>query len=410
LPYWWLTFKCNKLPADYSIPAFSLYNFAFAALAIPLSLAAGPLEIDDRGVFSEESIEEQWASFGHVIEDGENPLLQDLWFLGRHHLHHHNTDGSVDNDAGWEHRRTRFGFQAEMFDHLTVHAQAISGSDFEPVYNGFTELWLRWEFSDLVNLSVGQQKHRFTHDRNVSSRYMNYMERSMFINMMGLDYTPAVTFSGKSGDFNYYTGVFSNATGPDMGEAFTEFDSGWSFLYAGTWDVGSHISTDTAHFTASYLHSDANANATNLNRYDDGIAAALILTEGPTSLVTEVTGGFGSSNGDGVSLNLQPGIYLTDKLQLVGRYQVAMSNDDAGLVAQRRYERPAGLPAGDFYQAVYVGLNYHLLGHRAKIMSGVEYSEMGGEQTVTAWAGYRMFFGPDSNAPFPANAMLEGLW
>jgi len=395
---------------SYQNPAFSFCNFAFAALAIPLSLAAGPLEIDDKGVFSEESIEEQWASFGHVIKDGENPLLQDLWFLGRHHLHHHNTDGSVDNDAGWEHRRARFGFQAEMLDHLTVHAQAVSGSDFEPVYNGFTELWLRWEFSDLVNLSVGQQKHRFTHDRNVSSRYMNYMERSMFINMMGLDYTPAVTFSGKSGDFNYYTGVFSNATGPDMGEAFTEFDSGWSFLYAGTWDVGSHISTDTAHFTASYLHSDANANATNLNRYDDGIAAALILTEGPTSLVTEVTGGFGSSNGDGVSLNLQPGIYLTDKLQLVGRYQVAMSNDDAGLVAQRRYERPAGLPAGDFYQAVYVGLNYHLLGHRAKIMSGVEYSEMGGEQTVTAWAGYRMFFGPDSNAPFPANAMLEGLW
>jgi phosphate-selective porin OprO and OprP len=391
-------------------PAFSFCYLAFAALAIPLSLAAGPLEIDDKGVFPEESIEEQWADFGHIVEDGKNPLLQDLWFLGRHHLQHHNTDGSVDNDAGWEHRRARFGFQAQMLDHLTVHAQAVSGFDFEPVYNGFTELWLRWEFSDFVNLSVGQQKHRFTHDRNVSSRYMNYMERSMFINMMGLDYTPAVTFSGQSEAFSYYTGVFSNATGPDMGEAFTEFDSGWSFIYAGTWDVGSHISTDTAHFTASYLHSDANTNATNLNRYDDGITAALILTEGATSLVTEITGGFGSSNGDGASLNLQPGVYLTDKLQLVGRYQVAMSNDDAGLVPQRRYERPAGLPSGDFYQAVYVGLNYYILGHRAKIMSGVEYSEMGGEQTVTAWAGYRMFFGPDSDAPFPANAMLEGLW
>ena len=393
----------------WSPPAY-LRFLAFSCVSIPLSLMAGQLTLDDKSFSSNESIADQWADFGHVIKDGENPFLQDLWFLGRYHLHHHNTDGSVDNDSGWEHRRARFGFQAEMFDHLTVHAQSVSGSDFEPVYNGFTELWLRWQFSDLVSLSVGQQKHRFTHDRNVSSRYLNYMERSMFTNMFALDYTPAVTLSGKSGDFSYYTGIFSNATGPDMGKAFTEFDSGWSYIFAGTWDVGAHFSTDTAQFTSSYLHSDANANATNLNRYEDGIAAALILTEGPTSLMTEVTAGFGSRRGDGVALNLQPGVYLTDKLQLVGRYQVAMSNDDRGLVSQRRYERPAGLPAGDFYQAAYLGLNYHLAGHRAKIMTGVEYSEMGGEQAITAWAGFRMFFGPDSNAPFPSNAMLEGLW
>jgi phosphate-selective porin OprO/OprP len=371
---------------------------------------AGPLAIDDKSFSSSESVADQWADFGHVIADGENPLLQDLWFLGRYHLQHHNTDGSLGNDSGWEHRRARVGFQAEMLDHLTVHAQVVSGSDFEPVYSGFTELWLRWKFSDLVSLSIGQQKHRFTHDRNASSRYISYMERSMFTNLWGLDYTPAVTFSGKNGDFSYYTGVFSNATGSDMGEAFTEYDSGWSYLFAGTWDVGSHFSSDTADFTASYLHSEANANATNLNRYENGIAAALILTEGSTSLVTEVTAGFGSSNGDGVALNLQPGVYLTDNLQLVGRYQIAMSNDDAGLVSQRRYERPAGLPAGDLYQAVYVGLNHYLAGHRAKIMTGVELAEMGGERTVTGWAGFRMFFGPDTNLPFPAKAMLEGLW
>ncbi len=388
-----------------------IFHASFLLLAaVPGRLMAGSLEIDDKAIVSEESIAEQWENFGHVIEDGENPLLQDLWFLGRYHIQHHNTDGSADNDSGWEHRRARFGFQAEMLDHLTIHAQAVSGSDFEPVYNGFTELWVRWKFTDLLSLSVGQQKHRFTHDRNVSSRYINYMERSMFTNMFGLDYTPAVTLSGKSGDFSYYTGVFSNATGTDMGKAFTDLDSGSSFLFAGTWNVKEHFSTDTADFTASYLHSDANGNATNLNRYDDGLSAALILTEGSTSWVTEVTAGLGSDNGDGVALNFQPGVFLTDKLQLVGRYQVAMSNDDAGLVSQRRYERPAGLPADDFYQALYLGLNYYLIGHRAKIMTGIEYAEMGGEDTLTVWAGFRMFFGPDSNAPFPANAMLDGVW
>jgi phosphate-selective porin OprO and OprP len=393
-----------------TIRAINRLLFSAAAALLPLALEAGSLEIDDKAIVSEESIADQWENFGHVIEDGENALLQDLWFLGRYHIQHHNTDGSADNDAAWEHRRARFGFQAEMLDHLTIHAHAVGGSDFEPVYNGFTELWARWNFNDLINLTVGQQKHRFTHDRNVSSRYLNYMERSMFTNMLGLDYTPAVTFSGESGNYSYYTGIFSNATGSDMGDAFTEYDSGYSLLYAGTWDLGAYFPTDSADFTASILHSEANANATNLNRYEEAVSAALILTDGPASLVSEVTAAFNSDNGDGLSFNFQPGIYLTDNLQLVGRYQVAMSNDDAGLVAQRRYERPAGLPAGDFYEAVYLGLNYYVIGHRAKIMTGVEYAEMGGEDTLTVWAGFRMFFGPDSNAPFPANSMLEGLW
>jgi phosphate-selective porin OprO/OprP len=385
--------------------------FALFLNLVNLSLAlAGPLVIDDKALTSEESIAEQWENFGHVIDDSDNPIIQDLWFLGRYHIHHHNTDGSVDNDSGWEHRRARLGFQAKLFDNLTVHAQSVSGFNLDPVYNGFTELWVRWKFSDFVNLTVGQQKHRFTHDRNVSSRYLNYLERSMFVNMMALDYTPAVTFSGETENFLYYTGVFSNATSSDMGEAFTEFDSGWSYIFAGTWDVTGAVPTERADFTASYLHSDFNANATNLDRYRDAVTAALILSEGPTSLITEITAGFGSDNGDGVSLNLQPGIYLTDKLQLVGRYQIALSNDEVGLVPQRRYERPAGLPSGNAYQAVYAGLNYHLVGHRAKIMTGVEYATMSGENTVTLWAGFRMFFGPDSDAPFPANKMLEGVW
>jgi phosphate-selective porin OprO/OprP len=385
--------------------------FALTLNLVNLSLAlAGPLVIDDKALTSEKSIAEQWENFGHVIDDSDNPIIQDLWFLGRYHLHHHNTDGSVGNDSGWEHRRTRLGFQARLFDHLTFHAQSISGSNFEPIYNGFTELWVRWKFDDFANLTVGQQKHRFTHDRNISSRYMNYMERSMFVNMMALDYTPAVTLSGEKGNFNSYTGIFSNAADTDMWRAFTELDSGWSYLFAGTWDVSQAFPTDTADLTASYLHSDFNANATNLNRYPNAISGALILTEGSTSLVSELTAGFGSATGDGVSLNLQPGIYLTDRLQLVGRYQIAMSDDPVGLVPQRRYERPAGLPSGNCYQAIYAGLNYHLIGHRAKIMTGVEYSTMSDENALTVWAGFRMFFGPDSDAPFPGNKMLEGVW
>jgi phosphate-selective porin OprO/OprP len=357
-----------------------------------------------------QTLAEQYDDLGLLYKDKNNPLLQEFWLLGRYHGHYHDTNGSKGEDEGWEDRRIRLGFQATMFNHLTLHAQAISGSDFEPAYNGFTELWARWHFNDAINLTVGQQKHRFTHDRNVSSRYMNYMERSMFTNMMALDYTPAVTLSGKLGKLEYYTGVFSNATGTNMWDSFTELNSGWSFLAAGTYDLGHLFGADSAQFYGSYVQSDTNSNATNLTRFDNAVSGALILTEGSASLVSEITAGFGGTKGDGAGLHIEPGYFLTDNLQIVGRYQLARSSDEKGLSSQRRYERPAGLPSGDFYQAGYLGLNYYIAGHRMKILTGVEYATMDDEDALTAFVGFRMFFGPHSNAPFPGNKLLQGHW
>jgi phosphate-selective porin len=128
---------------------------------------------------AEQSLKERFENLGLIYQDKQNPGLQELWVLGRYHGHYHDNDGSHGQDSGFESRRIRLGFQATMFDRLTVHAQAISGSDFEPAYNGFTELWVRWQFAESLNLTVGQQKHRFTHDRNVSSRYLSFMEASI---------------------------------------------------------------------------------------------------------------------------------------------------------------------------------------------------------------------------------------
>ena len=358
----------------------------------------------------QQTLAEAWDNLGLLYKNKENPILQEFWLLGRYHGQYHDTDGSNGQDAGWENRRARFGFQAKFFEKLTIHAQAISGSDFDPEYNGFSELWAKWSFSDAFNLTIGQQKNRVTHERNVSSRYMNYLERSMFTNMMGLDYTPAVTLSGKVDKVEYFTGVFSNATGPNIGDAFTELDSGWSFIASLTYDMGDFMGSDQAYLYGSYLHSDTNENATNMGRFEDAVSGALILTQGSASLVTEVTAGFGGEKGNAIGLNIQPGYFITDKLQLVARYQLAGASEETGLSSQRRYERPAGLPSGDFYQAGSLGLNYYLAGHRMKIMTGVEYAKMNDEDALTVYAAFRMYFGPHSNAPFPGNKLLKGHW
>jgi phosphate-selective porin OprO/OprP len=358
----------------------------------------------------EMDLKTRYENLGLLHKNEKHPWLQEFWLLGRYHGLYHDAEGSHGDADGYESRRIRLGFQTRMFSRLTLHAQAISGSDFKPAYNGFTELWARWRFPDAVNLTIGQQKHRFTHDRNVSSRYLSVMERSMFTNMMGLDYTPAVTLSGRVRKLDYYAGVFSNATERDMGRAFTDFRSGSSFLAAATYDLGTFLGADTAEFYGSYLHTDLRKGATNLTRFDDSISGALILTEGSAAVVTELTAGFGGQRGDAVGLNIQPSYFLTDTLEAVARYQVASSSESNGLRAQRRYERPAGLVDGDFYQAIYLGLNDYIVGHRLKLMTGVEYAKMNDRKVFTLLAGFRMFFGPQSNAPFPGNKMLKGQW
>jgi hypothetical protein len=263
-------------------------------LVLSCAFAADEEELSSSTAFDTESLKqepkslaEKLENLGRVYKNDDHPILQEWWLLGRYHGQYYNADGSDAQQDGWENRRFRIGSQARFFEKMTVHAQMVSGFDMNPFYNGFTELWSQWAFDDQFMVTVGQQKHRFTHDRNVSSRYINTLERSMLLNMFNADYTPAITASGNTDQFAYYTGVFSNATGTDMWDSFTNYDSGYSLLASGTWNVKRWLDLDEAFFNACYLYSDANQNATNLNRYKDGFSTALILTKGPVSLVSE---------------------------------------------------------------------------------------------------------------------------
>lgn len=352
------------------------------------------------------AVREPLQDLGLIHRGSSNTLVQELWLLGRYHGQLHRSDGDDASDQDWENRRFRVGAQARLLRNLTLHAQMVSGNDLEPFYNGFTELWAGWRFHDALVLTIGQQKHRFTHDRNVSSRYINYLERALLTNMFNEDYTPAVTLSGRRGPWNYYGGIFSNKATRNMKATFTDLDSGYSLLGSVTRDIGEYIGSDTAFLSISFVHSDATSDATNLNRFDNGLAAALILTQGRTSLVVEGTVGTGSASGNAVGINVQPSYFFTRRVQLVGRYQLAGGTEMGTLVAQRRYEREVGLRTGDRYNAAYAGLNFHVAEHRVKLMSGVEYARLSGRNAVTGSVALRLFWGPHSRGPFPMPSVL----
>jgi hypothetical protein len=342
-------------------------------------------------------------NLGRLYKNDKDEILQELWVLGRYHGQYHWTEANTGEEDSYETRRFRLGGQARMFKKLTMHAQMVSGSNIDPFYNGFTELWAQWAFSPEIALTVGQQKNRFTHDRNVSSRYLNYLERAMLTNV---DYTPSVTLQGRIDAVSYYSGFFTNATGRDMGKAFSDFDSGWSHITQVYYDLGKKYGTDNLTLYGSYIHSDSNDNATNMNYFKNGVSAAAIAVKGKFALVNEITGGFGNDNGNAVGMNLQPSYFLTRKWQIVSRYQLAGSNGQDGLKPQRRYEKAVGFEPGDLYQAGYLGLNHYIAKHRLKLMSGIEYANMSGQEAWTTSLMVRFYFGPHSGGAFPANTIL----
>ena len=67
--------------------------------------------------------------------------------------------------------------------------------------------------------------------------------------------------------------------------------------------------------------------------------------------------------------------FLSEKLQLVGRYTLVASEDDNG-VRFARYEREIAAGRGDRYNELYLGLNYYWYGHELKLQNGLQYVDM----------------------------------
>ncbi len=397
-----ISFSCCLLGCTVTGSVFLLLSDA-RAQSSPTSATSSDSSSEEKKPFD---LGKELEQLGRIYKNDKDDILQELWLLGRYQGQYHWTEATTGEDDSYETRRFRLGSQAKLFQKLTLHAQMVSGSDVSPFYNGFTELWAQWAFSPQFALTIGQQKNRFTHDRNVSSRYLNYLERAMLTNMFGADYTPAITIQGTLDKFTYYTGFFTNATGQNMGEAFTDFDSGYSYIAQGYYDLGRRGVFDDVTLYGSYVHSDYNDNATNLNYFDNGISAAVIVMKGHFATVAELTTGQGNEKGNATGINLQPSYFLNRQWQLAGRYQLAGSNGDEGLKPQRRYESKAGFEKGDLYHAGYAGINYYIAEHRLKLMQGVEYANMSGQEAWTAIFMVRFYFGPHSGGAFPMNKIL----
>jgi phosphate-selective porin OprO/OprP len=358
-----------------------------------------------------------------LYKNKDNPILQEFALQGRLHLQY--DAGSSDQGSfssgdlqnlgtdTWQDidvRRWCMGFKSTLFQHLKLQGHAVINPDWGPVYGGLFDFSATWGVSDQLQINAGKLETRFSKEYEISSREIVTIERSQLINQLSPGRLTGVWVNGKNvaGPWIYELGVY----GADIQEEFTEFQGGAIILGKIGYDLASVAGLEKAVVGVHWMHSSKPGDA-GAKKYDNSFALTGEMKQGrwaATSDLLYATGENSLTNApvpDVWGISVIPTFNLTDKLQVVARYQFASSSDNNGLSLQTRYERTApdlvGLSgkavSGDQYQAGYLGLNYYLCGHKLKLMTGVEYATMqddaedGGEYDGWTWmSGLRLYF------------------
>jgi hypothetical protein len=331
----------------------------------------------------EESIYDKIWGLATIYKNKDNPVIQEFKLRGRYQGQYHWVDSDQGNSDDWEDRRSRFGFDAKLFNQFEVRLDAQSSDEFDPFYNGLVDAYVKWKPSDSFALTVGRQKPQIAYyDFLQSTNNQPTFERSQIFNQLRVDRVVGAVLEGKVDKFTWQAGVYSN----DIDLEFGQFDAGIAFGAGIGYNLKEALGTDKADLRFDWLHSDAdNDQATILDRYEDLFTTTFWVKEGRLGLVTEFFLATGGDPGwdDAFGFYIQPTFdIIKDKLQAVGRYSFSVGDGNNSIQAQSRYERTApeitGSGRGENYNAFYGGLQYFIYGDKLKLMAGAEYATLDG--------------------------------
>lgn len=397
------------------------FNRKLAAAAVATAMAGAPVQAGEitAPTPAPTPCDDLW-SHAILYKNKANPILQEFALQGRLQLQY--AAGSSDQgnfssgdlqDLGqdtWEDidvRRWYMGFKATLFHHLKVQCQAAINPDWGPVYGGLFDAYATWSVSDQLQINAGKLETKFSKEFEISSREIMTIERGQLANQLSPGRQTGAWVNGKNvaGPWIYELGVY----GADYQEEFTEFQGGANILGKIGYDLASATGLEKAVVGFHWMYNSKPGDAGAKN-YRHNFALTGEMKQDRWAAVADVlcaTGGnvvTGASVPDVWGVSVIPSYAITEKLQLVARYQFASASGDNGLSLQTRYERTAPDLAstsykGDQYQAGYLGLNYYLCGHKLKLMTGIEYAAMqdnaddGGEYDGWTWmSGLRLYF------------------
>lgn len=385
-------------------------TLGLAALAIPAFAGYSSPAKETTGS-SEESIFDRLWDLPVLYKNKDNPVLQEFALQGRLQLQYgfgSSDAGSYDSSdrpdevlwGGIEVRRWRLGFKSKWFNQFKLEGQIDVSPNWDPeFYAQIYDLYLTWAPNDAFNLSVGKFKaNLFGFEHAISSKEILTTERGMLTNLMFPGELTGVRINGKKNGWQYGAAVYSG----DQVREFTE-DTGEFVMQLGVgYDFKKQTGFDKALVRFDYQYGSDAVNAGGGGRFEHAFSLNTTLQKDKWLVYGEILAASGrGAQGDVWGVSLLPAYDITDKLQVVARYQYAQGDHDA-LRLQSRYEGLApnltDRGTGEEYQAFYIGLNYYIYGHKLKLMAGAEYHHMDGGGDggdFDGWTGtvaFRMFF------------------
>lgn len=365
---------------------------AFAGSTYVADPIAPPIEPAD-----EKSFADKLWDIPVLYSNSDNPFLKKFQIIGRYHGQWHNADANTGEDSGWENRRFRLGAKAKFGGNISLggefnldNTNDFSGDRF---FKNIDEVQLKWAPSDEFWLGVGKIKPKFTQEYSTSSKRIVTFERSLLVNQTIPGKPWGVHAGGQSGAISWELGGYFGNTDGDWD--FPETDAGYGY----TASIGFDLTEDT-NLTLDYIYNDGDEDNGEFSSYENLFSVNTTSSFGKFGLATDLIVGTGLGDTEDVfGIVILPTYDVTDKFKIVGRYQFATSSGDAGIRLQSRYERRAveddSSQRGDNYHAFYLGGNYYLYGDKFKLMTGIEYSTLGGDADFdgfTFFSGVRMYF------------------
>ncbi|MFD0894577.1 hypothetical protein KBB96_05845 [Luteolibacter ambystomatis] len=395
---------------------------------------------------------------GTVYKDAGNPYLSEVNFFGRFHYNAAYVDGSGTNGKDWNEaytdvRRFRLGTKIGFLNYFTLKAvanfvedQRFNGSvlpghrDLEWGYSDFDEATISFDakkaFSidqlDKLDLIYGRFKWHGGLEARTSSNEILTVERSAISNKLYDSARPTgFAVNAVKGPWNATVGIYSSDgrnvdlnVGDSIGNrGNNEFIGGWGDELMYNAEV-IYSATEDLRFGFEFLYNGANKSTNAIAGMDDN----LLPYKWATTLSAEYTfaanagvnvEGFYGDNGN-IDQHKTAGQYdrrgtfggvvvtpyywiIPAKLQLVGQYMYAASEQAQGIRSNSRYFRAADGGAvnsgrGDELQSVYGGLNWLVCGDNLKFQAGVQYETLntnagdGTADAVTYLFGFRTFF------------------
>ena len=334
--------------------------------------------------------------------------LSDLQIRGRVQAQFGMTDADNDADAGtystFEIRRARIGLRGTLFENVRAQLEAnlVPGSDLS-----MRSAFLEWREHKAAYIKLGYDKPRFSFEENTSSAEILTVERTVINNMLVPGAQNGLSLAGGIERLSYAAGLYT-----DRNNRNADGDDSYLFNASVGLSLDKLLGNANLRLRADYLASDDDGGKFG-GKFDDALAASIHYALNRFDLRTEYMTG----DNDGNSVNgfyVTPSVFVTDNVQLVGRFEMAESDKARGIRAPGRYmQRADGLGVveadadagiaginpqrGDEYTAFYVGANYYMNGNNHKIMTGVEVAELantdaGTLSATTAYCAWRMLF------------------